>query len=76
MRKHSWIIESVDGGNMGTGQFWICPECGASGGPHWEGLEVPPPTIPPFLAGTRLRVSEDCAKARSQIRQYKEKHEA
>lgn len=68
MTPHDWTIEEVDGGHVGTGDFFKCQVCGGAGGPV---LTWPPPRTPtwaPFLAGTGLSLSDDCLEARSQIR--------
>jgi hypothetical protein len=35
MKPHAWEVEEVDGGPVGVDDFWICHQCGASGGPVW-----------------------------------------
>lgn len=68
MKTHTWTTEEVDGGPCGVGEFHICQDCGASGGPVWEAREAP--TLPPFLAGTGLQLSTDCDIAKAQIEAY------
>lgn len=67
-KHHNWTIEEVDGGNLGIGEFWICYDCGASGGP----VLGPTPKWKPFLAGTTpsLKLGDDCDVARALIAAY------
>jgi hypothetical protein len=69
MAPHPWVTEEIDGGPIGIGLFWICPVCGASGGPVFPGLNP----WPPFIAGLGLQVSADCEEAQAEIRIYTEK---
>lgn len=66
--KHNWVIEEV--ANKGPKFYWVCRNCGSSGGPVW-GKEDLEPSWEPFLAGTPLvNISNDCAKARNQIDEF------
>jgi len=66
-RRHAWVIEAVDGGQLGRADYWVCRRCGASGGPVVASREYP--SWPPFVAGrgTRTPLSQDCAEAARQI---------
>ena len=68
MKKHTWVTEEVNGGHLGVDDFWICKECGASGGPvMWDRKG---PSFDPFLAdGSGLQVGDDCEKAKVLIEQ-------
>lgn len=68
IRPHTWVVEEIDGGTVGIGEFWKCSDCGASGGPCL-GQESRPHWVP-FLAGEDLRLAYDCDVARLQIEQY------
>lgn len=65
LKAHAWVVETVDGGALGLGDFWVCPECGSRGGPVWEGHDP----WRPFLAGygSGLKISDDCDVAKAQI---------
>ena len=70
MKKHTWITEEVDGGYLGIGDFWICSECGASGGPVYSGHVIK--RI--FLAdGAGLTLAEDCEESKVIIDKHKMK---
>lgn len=63
---HHWETEEVDGGPAGVSDFYLCRQCGASGGPAGFGGEVP--RFPPFLAGQpEDSISLDCNIAKRQI---------
>jgi hypothetical protein len=66
-RRHAWVIEAVDCGQLGSAEHWVCQRCGASGGPVVASREYP--SWPPFIAGrgTRTPLSQDCAEAARQI---------
>jgi hypothetical protein len=74
MKPHNWQIEYVDGGSVG-GNFWICYECGASGGPvGWppkgpDGKPVGGIRRPFFADGIHAyeRLPDDCDAARQRI---------
>lgn len=69
-KEHTWIIEEVDGGHVGVGDFWLCSDCGASGGPALlSSKDTPQGWI--FLAGTGLNLPKDCGKAKRMIEEYK-----
>lgn len=72
MKAHTWEVEEVDGGPVGTGEFWICRSCGLSGGPIL-GPHDTKPRWKPFLAGEGLsvRFSEDCDIAKREVETYK-----
>ncbi len=70
MEEHIWGIEEVDGGLLGICDFYICHQCGASGGPVWPGKS--PPTFAPFLADGS---GYDCAEAKRQIESHNKKRE-
>lgn len=84
MANHNWQIQTIDGGYLGDGDFWHCPDCGAAGGPvlsQWEidhftnkGLKLWNENrrwnafIPG--AGASQKVSEDCEQAQQEIKAY------
>lgn len=74
MKAHKWEIEEVDGGPVGTEDFWICRQCGASGGPvcYTDGTKhEPPPSFEPFLAdGSGLKLTHDCEESLKMIQDY------
>ena len=71
-RPHKWDVEEIDGGPVGCDDFWICHQCGASGGPVWytESGRGDPPSMGPFLAGPALDLSDDCDEAKQQIQDF------
>lgn len=71
LTPHQWDIQEIDGGPMGVSDFYICRQCGASGGPHLgrPGGEVP--SFPPFLAGVEATISIDCTIAKRQIEELR-----
>jgi hypothetical protein len=75
--KHKWVIEEVDGGTLGTNDFWKCSVCGAGGGPVWPLLPAGSKPKPPapgqaFLAnGSGLELPDDCDTARAMIVAFK-----
>ena len=69
MREHTWIVEEIDGGPLGIGDFWKCSVCGASGGPTLFVEKHPPPR--PFLAGEGIKLSLDCDEAAEQIKLHR-----
>lgn len=81
MIPHTWDVEEVDGGSMGTDEFWICRRCGASGGlvttPRFGNNTITFVKSKPFafLAGhgtTSGKVSnDDCDEAATQIAEMK-----
>ena len=73
MTNHKWEIEVIDGGSVGLGEFWKCNQCGASGGPtlwpgHKNSNDVP--TWRPFLAGTHLKLTDDCSQSLEIIKKF------
>src|SRR5690349_12116129 len=80
--KHKWEIETVDAtaGGLDIGRFWICWECGTSGGPVGftkakEDITTGPHKPWMFLAGTPLwELSQDCEEAKKTIDDYVAKH--
>lgn len=69
LAPHSWTVETVDGGPVGTCDFWRCVPCGASGGPVLGQAERPHWT--PFLAGEGVRLAYDCDVAKLQVDQHR-----
>lgn len=68
MKNHEWVMEEIDGGHVGSADFWKCKNCGASGG--WVNGKNPP-TMPPFLAdGSGLKLSNDCDEAQKEIQRH------
>lgn len=69
MIEHDWKIEEVT--TPGPKYYWVCRNCGSSGGPSFlprEQLEIKKPKWEPFLAGTPLiNLPQDCEEARKQI---------
>jgi hypothetical protein len=72
--EHIWITEEIDGGALGTSDFWLCSVCGASGGPVWYDHQDKPKRAP-FLAGPALPLSQNCEEAKKQIAEYRQKEE-
>ena len=77
MTAHAWVVETTDAGPLGHVDSWLCPMCGASGGPAWPDHVAERLTAKgvgvrwlPFIAGPAKRVSEDCDEARVEIRTY------
>lgn len=72
MKKHNWTTEEIDGGNLGSADFWICHDCGASGGPVWYDQNGPKEqSWQPFYAdGSGLKLSDNCDEAKKQIINY------
>jgi hypothetical protein len=77
MGDHAWTVETLDGGPMGAGDFWLCSGCGASGGPILrrktpDGAVAKKPRWEPFLAGMghALKLSHDCDETSAIIRQH------
>lgn len=72
MTEHKWEIELIEC-QIDNGEFWICRECGASGGPVGDGSEKPypgawpPSRLTPFLAGAGAKLSLDCDEAKQQV---------
>ena len=67
---HAWEAEEVDGGHLGTDEFWVCRGCGASGGVVYDGFRGRKTTPRPFLAGfgrSEGALPDDCAEAREVI---------
>jgi len=69
MTDHTWSIETIDGGHIGSCDCWVCSMCGASAGPVWPGQKEP--TWDPFLAGEGAgrKLPEDCDEAARVIRE-------
>jgi len=78
MEKHNWEIEVLDGGPIGDGEFWICKQCGASGGPRgWFAVfggavtkEEKIPSWQPFLASTGLKLTDNCDESKKMIEAF------
>lgn len=70
MGDHTWIVEEVDGGPIGTCDFWRCSVCGAGGGPAGFSRSVNP--WPPFIpgAGKSKQLSGNCDEAVIEVRAY------
>jgi len=68
MKAHVWETEEVDGGHLGVEDFWICRQCGASGGPVGFGGS---PAFPPFYAdGSGLNLTDDCDESREMVARH------
>ncbi len=66
MTAHTWEVETVNGGPCGDMDAYICRVCEASGGPV-GGFLVETTDIPsmrPFLAGTGIKLGDDCDEAK------------
>lgn len=73
MPNHLWVVEIVDGGSVGTEEFFHCTGCGACGGP--VGYGDPPRTEPgrnAFFPGPGLPLPETCEGSRPIIRAYRD----
>lgn len=62
-KDHKWEMKEIDGAHMGVDDFWICIDCGASGGPVRKSRKPKP-----FLAGPAICLSDDCEAAKIFIR--------
>ena len=69
MAAHIWVVEEVDGGPVGTGDFWTCTGCGAGGGPSCGKVVDSEPR--PFFPGPALDLPDDCDEARKVIAAHK-----
>lgn len=80
MKPHNWIIEEVNAG-FDIGYFWVCRQCGCSGGPtggplggetsFGSGKPGGYLNIGYFLAGVGLtNLPEDCDEAKDAIDKY------
>jgi len=76
MLPHDWISEEIDGGSLGSEDFWICRRCKASGGMSYRcsdngGFE---PSVPrPFVNGRiggSWELPHDCEEAAILIKKY------
>ncbi len=76
MAAHSWIVEEVDGGPMGSDDVYRCTVCGCCGGGStrvtgWfspeKSLRIENRDPDPFLPGPAIDLSDDCDVAREQI---------
>lgn len=80
---HTWVVETVDDGAAGEGEFWRCSGCGASGGAVdnpavaatlRKAFGTEPPSLDrrgsPFLAGPAMPLSTNCKLAAQQIANY------
>lgn len=79
MKPHKWETELIDGGHVGSDDFWICHQCGASGGPVWTDYLtkqiIPGPSMGAFVPGPAIDVSEsDCEAAKVAIDKLAEKY--
>lgn len=63
MKRHNWIKEYIDAGHI-DGEFWICADCDASGGPT---LYDPPKWKPFYANGSGLQLSDDCIVSKEMI---------
>ncbi len=65
MKEHTWEIETVDGGAVGSDDFYICRACGTSGGAIWFKNK----TL--FLAcGCGIKMPKDCNNAKKLIDEH------
>lgn len=69
MKSHTWITVEIDGGPLGTEDFWQCSECGASGGPVDWGSPKTNDWI--FLAGPAIDLPKDCDQSKEIIEKYR-----
>ena len=67
MKEHTWITEEVDGGSVGCGDFWICSECQASGGPVFSERK---PWAPFYADGSGLKLHDDCEISEMMIKHH------
>jgi hypothetical protein len=81
MTAHTWVTEEIDGGALGSDDFYLCTTCGCSGGSvtaynmrgvvferDVEGQLRPTKREPqPFLPGPAIDLSQDCQVAHQQI---------
>lgn len=71
--SHNWTTEVIVIGNIKQ-YFWICRNCGSSGGSApipGEEVEIVTPLREPFLAGTPLiNISNNCQEAKVQIDEF------
>ncbi len=67
--NHTWAIEEVNGGPVGTDDFYRCTACGCSGGSTYraDGTPIDPQ---PFLPGPAMNLDNDCDVAHEQILAY------
>jgi len=72
--EHTWVVEEVDCGSLGTEDFWVCKRCGASGGSAYHLISLAPSTPMAFInekIGGPLYLPEDCEKAAKMIEEYR-----
>lgn len=57
MKNHVWREEEADGGPIGSCTFWVCANCGISGGPT-EGIRFTGPLLSsvPLKEPTRIEI--------------------
>lgn len=71
MKEHEWITEEVNGGHVGVDDFWVCKNCGASGGPVAFWRKSPGPSMHPFYAdGSGLNLTNDCDESKEIIAKH------
>ncbi len=74
MKPHTWVLEEVDGGPVGTADFWKCSSCGACGGLAWPTADGYKPKNDKwiFLAdGSGLELTEDCEESAALIADHR-----
>lgn len=65
MLPHDWIIEEIDGGNMGVAEVWSCRTCGACN--NHDALSGQPPTSAFYPNGSGLQLTMDCEESQGLI---------
>jgi len=74
--EHNWVIETIDSGYLGVNDFWTCDRCGAGGGPVFFNQKTGEyvKRFKPFLPGTGIKLTDDCALAQESILLYRKEH--
>lgn len=73
MLAHDWISEEVDGGSVGTEDFWKCKRCGAMGGLAYCLSDMSPSIPRPFINGRVNKIqdlTDDCEESSRMIKEY------
>lgn len=65
MLPHDWIIEEIDGGNVGTAEVWKCRMCGACDNKMDPFKQ--PPTRAFYPNGSGLELTMDCEESQGII---------
>lgn len=75
MKEHVWVIDIVDGGHVGVGEFWECGQCGACGGSVF-GKETKSSSYPFYADGSGLKLTDDCDESKRLIEEHLKKKKA